>query len=343
LLLSLALVSIIPYWTERREQAALQTYIELRLSLALAIDDLDGNAFWQEYKNQHPGVESLPLKELANIIVPVARAGSPPVKLPSNTSAGTPKSPTTPVGPPTPPTGVTLNAPLYEADFIGDVLKELNDKKLLENAEKASAFYTISISRWLVKRHNVLRRANPRGQVISGQAIDQSEPFLYEVDVDSLLNCNLNDIHELAYYELPKIEEDVKIARRSQDVELKPGTVSADVYLVTVSAEALLLFAAVYFYAFLREGLVSPEFPARGTLFGAFSRSRGTLIVFVIALFVPVIACGAVALASKERPLIAGPCLVAMPILGILIALQRRSYFTSLLSRPSALARTTDA
>jgi hypothetical protein len=53
LLLSLALASLIPVWVHRKDEMVLGRYLGLRLNLTAALDALDEDPLWQEYKQKH--------------------------------------------------------------------------------------------------------------------------------------------------------------------------------------------------------------------------------------------------------------------------------------------------
>lgn len=68
LLLSLALASLIPAWIHRHDEIALGRYLTLRLNLAAALDALDENPLWQEWRLKHE-TESVAIENLARIRV----------------------------------------------------------------------------------------------------------------------------------------------------------------------------------------------------------------------------------------------------------------------------------
>jgi hypothetical protein len=90
LLLSLALASLIPMWSDRKDEIILGHYMALRLSLVAALDALDENPLWKEYKLTNQ-TESVPIVQLANLrlnsttLAPLnntspAQTNSPPTK-----------------------------------------------------------------------------------------------------------------------------------------------------------------------------------------------------------------------------------------------------------------------
>jgi hypothetical protein len=66
LLLSVALASIIPVWTHRKEGLIVGRYIALRLTLVAALDALDDDKLWQGFKLTND-TESMSLEQLVKI------------------------------------------------------------------------------------------------------------------------------------------------------------------------------------------------------------------------------------------------------------------------------------
>src|SRR5208337_463431 len=68
LLLSLALASLIPTWSQRKKGKILGRYLAARLSLATIVDAFDENPIWKDYKLTHE-TESLSLEEVVSLEV----------------------------------------------------------------------------------------------------------------------------------------------------------------------------------------------------------------------------------------------------------------------------------
>jgi hypothetical protein len=71
LLLSVALLLLVPSWREQPNYAALRHYLGDRIILASLVDQLDDDPFWQKYKASNPGAESTAIAELlrASVVV----------------------------------------------------------------------------------------------------------------------------------------------------------------------------------------------------------------------------------------------------------------------------------
>src|SRR5258708_37325409 len=96
----------------------------------------------------------------------------------------------------------------------------------------------------------------------------------------------------------------------------------------------------MYFSAFAREAasLATSDFPSRATLFSAFSRSRSTLIVFLVALWSPLLASLGVAVASRQWPMLICSLFILYAVLSANRVLQQRSYWALLMKFPEVSA-----
>jgi hypothetical protein len=130
----------------------------------------------------------------------------------------------------------------------------------------------------------------------------KSKRYVPQLNDETLMNCvTFQDLKELAQFELPQMSNPIQLGGKvGPEVDVSPGALPKDPYAASLVAEALLFFALVYFSAFAREAVSTESFPTRGTLFGAFSRKRWTLIVFLLALWAPFLACCAVGLVSGK-------------------------------------------
>jgi hypothetical protein len=211
---------------------------------------------------------------------------------------------------------------------IASLLRELDDSQLLESSRRASDFYNYSIYRWAIKRARLVAQGNPVPILIPTHEKGESEYSVPSIGYELLSHLTLRDVRELAHFELPTIQEDIKFGGRfGQDVEITLGALPRSLYMASIFAEALLLFTIMYFYAFTCEAASSTAFPAKGTLFSAFSRSLLTSAVFFVALWTPVVACFTVAVASRELPLAILGSLNIFAVSMVYSILRGKSYF----------------
>lgn len=362
LLLSLALVSMIPYWLQSQEDIALSRYLILRLNFATAIDMLGDSVRWQKYKALHLDVESMPLAQLLKVRseLPLSEANPNAVTSPSISfsswlplagyihafgydSTATRFEPYQPVfwayvtpivpGRATKPWVVVT---VDEIQQIADFLTELGDSDLLTTSRRVSGYSNYAIYRWAFKRERLIERNIATYD--AGTLRLPTQPHIFGFDnyvppvgrEDLLKHLTLRDAQELARFELPNFSVKLNDAPGGKDIEIALGALPRKLYMASVSADVLLVFVIVYFNAFAREAASSPAFPVPGTLFSAFSGSPWTLFVFLLALCSPLIGSMIVAATSRKLPLIGLSMLIGFAVFSVCAILYRKSYFRNL-------------
>ena len=340
LLLSLALLSVIPYWSERQNDIALGRYVSLRLSLETAVELLNDNFYWQKYKSSNEAAESASVLKLLDVWVeenPSSEGNVPPVQQSRTGTAPQNKARRTDIPGlrPAAPTllSVTMKTQIHEIHQIADFLVALDDSDVLTKGRSASVFYNVSIYRWASKRNSLVgRNAYANSCTLTGvrqpAKAHQPEYFVPALGKETLLKClNLRDVRELAGYELPKIPDTTKFGVRGErEVDMSPGSFPRDLYLASLFAQGLLVFVILYFNAFAREAVSSENFPPQGTMFSAFSRSAWTLAAFTLALWLPFFASLAVAVTSRKWLLMVCSVLIGSVVFSTTVVLQRKSY-----------------
>jgi len=370
LAISIVLILLIPAWIHRPREAALGRYAAYRFDLTLRLDQLDHNPFWIKFSASNKTVESTPLSNLPNPVSysettspdssaedskqkhvefsktkssearPSALHGSGVPVAPTLTSPSRSSPPLKP-GLPAPPTIVsaTITVPVEIPELKGllATLNQLNDSDLLTDSRSYSSFYNFSIARWAQRRSELLYRNAALNRC---HATRTEEPHKGQVDAnfvpkvppDVLLSClTLSDVRELAgYEELTLSNPDPIGANAGREIDLSPGALPRDLYAASLVGEALSFFVMMYFAAFAREAMASKGFPTPGTLFGAFSRSRWTLLVMLLAFCAPVVSSFWLALVSRRWPLYAESVLVMLATISAFHELQQKSYFSTL-------------
>ncbi len=338
LLLSLALVSMIPYWLQVKEDIAVSRYLFLRLSLVTAVDLLNEAVTWQKYKTSEEAAESIPMAQLLEVRVET------PLSEP-NTNTVQPKPAATAkektqraVAPALSPPTLRLSSEIYEIHQIADFLAELDDSDLLTTSRAVSDSLNYSIHRWVLKRHSLIVRnmaANTPHMVLLPPRKEAQQPDNFVPTVgrkDLFKNLTLRDVQELAQFELPKVPGiTLREGRGGKQIDITPGSLPRNLYMASVSAQLLLFFVIVYFNAFAHEAALSAAFPVPGTLFSAFSRSYWTLLVYFLGLWSPFLASLSMAVTSRKWPLIGLSVLIGFAILTVYVVFHRKSYFKTLI------------
>jgi len=347
LLLSVALFTMVPSWVHRGEQLALVEYVTLRLSLAGAIEMLDGSINWKIYLASNPEAESKTVAELLK--VQVRSAPSPPVKsAASEASAAVPRR--APGYRPAPPTNFQISAisPIEAIPQIADLLVKLDDSQLLTKSRNVSIFYNYSIYRWAIKRETLAsRNMASSGGVLGESPPDASAPanFVPPWGRELLLNnLTIKDVRQLASYELPQLSDTTSIGVTGErEIDVSPGSLPRTLFAATLCAESLLLFVIIFFGAFAREAASSESFPVPGTVFSAFAKSRWTLGVFATALCVPMVASSGVLLVSRNWEFLLLSVLICCAVCWTFYVLQQKRYFGDYSWVARALRRVSDS
>lgn len=345
LLLSVLLFLLVPYWMGHKKDIALSEYLADRQNLAVAIDMLNESPLWTKYKASNEGAEQTSIAKLLGASVEVSPWAPSPNAVqpkPRTLASDKPQRPGAATFRPSPPTvlHVSVTEPLSQAtqvSEIADLLVKLNNSEMLTLSRQVSHFYDFSIVRWVQERNSLLYR-----NVIVNDCFlkklevphkaHPSDYFVPALDQDALLNClNIGDVRQLARLELPTLSDPTQDRwPANREVELTIGSLSRDPFMASVLVQVLLVFVVMYFGAFAREAVASPAFPARGTLFGAFSKSRWTLLVLFLALWSPLAASLFVAAVSGKWVLIVCSVLIGASIFSVHSVLQGRSYFRDL-------------
>jgi hypothetical protein len=143
LLLSLAMIVLIPYWIERPKRIALAQYVTYRVSLAAMFETLDADPTWQNYKTSRESAELMSISELLNVGVPMPDESTnkpaiakSAIVAPKNKHGAKPAGPPSSSSAPSPPQLVAA-VPMMGLDqmpAIADFLNKLNDPQLLTTA-----------------------------------------------------------------------------------------------------------------------------------------------------------------------------------------------------------------
>ncbi len=347
LLVSVLLFVLCVSLQDRKADEALAGYVAGRLNLAMFIEELQKNQIWQNYAASHPDADQKPLAQLVRATVEMTLTSpntglQKPDETPSRSIERHPPNSSKNV--PAPPINLSVTTePLHIRDLgemsqIVQFWRDLNDSDLLIRSGETSNYFAFSIAKWANRRNRILY-SNSLELLCTVSEIEvprksfKSARYIPQLNDDALMNCiTLRNLTELAQYEMPQMSSPSQLGTRiGRDVDLSPGSLPKDPYAASLVAEGLLFFVLVYFSAFAREAASAESFPARGTLFGAFSRTRWMLAVFLVALWTPFLACCSVAFIS-------GKMLLGLAVIPILFAtfsahrtLEGKSYFGSMI------------
>jgi hypothetical protein len=342
LVLSAVLFVLVASWVHRTSETALAQYITYRFNLQMTIERLDDNPVWQKFTKSNGTIVSTPLAQLPSHIASVPdTAEKKPSKRVVRKSQIAVKASRRPSAPTELPATITIDIP--EIPALVDSIQALNNSYLLTESRNYSNYFEISIAHWVQKRKDLIYR-NALVSHCTTKMIEVPHEnqvpvkFVPAIDSDVLLTClNLSDVRELVEFERPEITNPDQIgAHVGKDIDILPstlpGTMPRDPYSASLISNVFLFFVLMYFAAFAQEAILSERFPVRGTIFGAFSRSRWTLLVMLVALCTPFIASLAVAIESRRRLLWTESVFILLAVISILVILQRKSYWADLLA-----------
>ncbi|HEY1266713.1 MAG TPA: hypothetical protein VGH16_05615 [Candidatus Binatia bacterium] len=217
--------------------------------------------------------------------------------------------------------GMTLQAP-RDIEFE---LTLLGDGSLLSHARGFSNQINRSIYRWTYLRTMIVLFSKGKRQTeIVTHFPDEKTAYVPSVTRDDLLALTIPEIIELASYE--PVEETKLDALVRDDATLTLPSVGIPFNIIPAASlvEMALLLTSIYFWLYLREAKTSDNFPPSGTLFGVFSRSAPSRLVFRLLLLAPPVA--AALLAYKTfwiTPANVAPA-VLIVLLGCVINLETR-------------------
>ena len=351
LLLTVVLGLLAAPWSQRESEKSFSRYTGLRMDLSLQIQGLDDDPYWEMLMVSNKAADMIPLKQLLVTRVPLV-LGSSSASSDSHNAQPRRSKPSKSIangGVPSPPTSLTITDYLLIAEVprIVDSLKGLNNSTLLTESRLYSNYYNLSIARWdqkliyLMFRNVVNHRCSPTKPLEVSFKGKPSGPFVPELDHDVLLEClTIQDVRQLAEFQQPVVSNPDQVgAQIERQVDVTLGSLPRNLVAATVAVHIFLCFVIVYFAVFAGDAVASPSFPAAGTLFGVFSRSRLTLGILFLAIWSPLVASVAVIISSHQPWIGVFSVLVFLALLYVHRMLGGKLYFSRLRSVRSWASR----
>lgn len=131
------------------------------------------------------------------------------------------------------------------------------------------------------------------------RALDQQrraltvERFLIDMSKarkDVVPKLTVEEVKELAYYELPKLDEIEPIIKEIGRTDIGSFVKPLSLFSASAFVQLSLCVVMLYFFLFLKEAEVSDSFPGSGTIFSVLLRSRSRHILFCSLTTIPPIA-----------------------------------------------------
>lgn len=190
---------------------------------------------------------------------------------------------------------VYANTEILPIHSINQMLDILGDGNLLKEAQHYSIRYNRSIYRWSKLRDRLLLQNSSKiGNIPAGTVskAEGKEKHNVSISVRDILRkyLTLPQIIELANYEEPDVSEIDFLIKESGKITFPWIGMPLGLRSGALFVEIGLLVSTLYFWLYYREARLSNNFPAHGTLFGVFARTRSSEIMFKAFLCVPPIA-----------------------------------------------------
>jgi hypothetical protein len=189
---------------------------------------------------------------------------------------------------------ITFSRLIFGLRGIGYVLPQMSRSVVVHRLADGST------NENLMAYRNLIANKFTRQLELPNQA-RTSPDFVPALQNEAILNgLTFRDVDELAHMEVPAFLGPRQLGEHvGPQIDVTLGSsLPHDLYVASILAQLLLFFMLVHFDAFVREAVSSPTFPAPGTLFSAFSRSRSGLFVFGAATLIPPLASALVLWAS---------------------------------------------
>jgi hypothetical protein len=316
LVLSALAIAMLQPLEGARASEALGQYISLRYELRNALARLDLNQCWKVLKKSAAGNDAVNKWNLSKLTKYQCNPEEALEKPPQSDTPTLPKKKDTPLPTskeplrPNPPGFFHVEISLSEVDESIQILTKLLNANLLDDASSSSHAFKISISNWKDLLYRSLTENESKETIIisipqsemteetSNMQQDKREQESIVPKTDLLNFLTLKSIKDLSEYEFPKSSEIESLLKELDRLSIPSIAIPVRTIAATNFVELFLLIAIVYFWLFFREARSSPYFPFPGTLFGVFSKTFISRVVFFILVSLPVIASTLLAIKS---------------------------------------------
>ena len=349
LILSMVALTLLQPLKRERWVEALGKYINHRIQLKEGLEELENDDCWKVFKANENGktAVSFPILKFRNIFCSYAGTktkfeivDNPPSLLDPyggilRFNPGKRKS-LGEKGPP-PPENLRILTPLTAGRKIITAITVLDDNKVLRLARGASNEVNFSIYRWEELRWVLLRKKGtpliagnnlgitidrdvPSDKGVSTTGITSDKDVPSDKRTDSFLkDWTLEDLRQLSRFEFLGLEEFTTLTR-GLVLNFKWIPLSLLPSSMLMAIQIGLLFCVVYFWLFQNEAKHAENFPAPGTIFCAFSRSRISRILFLTFVALPSISTGIIAANAEKEIILTWILFVIILIFSLLIA-----------------------
>lgn len=284
---------------------ALARYVSLRDSINNALVNLSEDRCWQALRESSHGAAAdseWSIAELAehncstsNPTVVRAAPGEEKATLHVRIEQSVPAAPT-----------ITTVTPITSIVEIAEAMRSLGEARLVERAKAARYNFAWSIYRWEMLRFK-LHEVNRKRTLEVASVVDgppQMEFYLTEtgqIRPESWENyLTLADIRLLAESERPDSVHILEYFEKKRAFQVPAINQSLPVKSAILVVQFVLLMSVMHFWLYFAESRNSQPFPAAGTLFAVFDRTKATRAIYLALIATPLIASAALAVSSFE-------------------------------------------
>ena len=311
LLLSAVCLGMIEPLDKTRELSALITYTSARLVLHHELERLKDDVAWRGLMASPSGKQASTSWTLDKLLDYTFLYSPPPATPPPER----PKSPSIRIEPKPPKPGlknappavpsnlrVGVQVPIEPLHNLVDALDHLGNGETLSLARRYSTLANVTILSWARLRYRFLldaiARQNP-GAIVLPKKGDVGPAVVPSVSRDEQVRSfTYPQLVELANLGAPKSGDLDALIKEQRSVTLPSVGVPIGLLPSTTILGFAILVAFGYFWLYYAEARCSPRFPAEGTLFGVFARTRTRRILFFWLTILPLTATAAIAVKS---------------------------------------------
>jgi hypothetical protein len=294
---------------------SLQEFVALTTRLKRALDTLDHDPCWQNLKTLENAAgkdsETRTLKELVEYRC-VSENSTPPdqgnLKFrhpePVPSSPRSSPAPSTPQRPPIieTPQNARIETPISAAFDVFNLISDLADTNLIRRAREFSIRTDYHIYNWERLRANLtvdaVLHANRGKNVVIAYAPAGTEPN--DAVRQNIAVFTVDNVRKLADASPFTIEEVEEMGGQFTRVGI-PGLGSGLDYVLAILTVAVLnILSLIWFWLYFREATIfsGKDFPSPATVFGVFSRSQTSRVLFNLLLGAPIVAAATLAFAT---------------------------------------------
>ncbi len=267
------------------------------------ITKLDADPMWKAFKASDLGKEASKAWTLAQLLgyrvessfaIEIPESSAKESLESHDKSERDPRLPTAPNA-----VGISKRVLIGPLHSLAEMLEKLGDGDLLAQARHYSFRYNRAIFKWGNLLFQLVRGSIETSEQDFNRYRSKESYYVPTYSRDILLNnLTLPEIRTLIIFEMPRSSDIDDFYKDNAKVTLPWIGMPLGLASGTLFVEIGLLISTIYFWLYYREAQLSNNFPAKGTLFGVFFRTRFSIIMFELFVAIPAIAASLLAFRS---------------------------------------------